>query len=66
MTKFARPFWQKLTKLPFNFFNNFSIFESKIFAVDWRQVSQYNYRHFDKNIEGYIKGRIGDFCGQIL
>jgi hypothetical protein len=33
---------------------------------DWRQLSQYNYRHFDKKIEGFIKGGVGGFCGQIF
>jgi hypothetical protein len=55
-----------LTKLPFNFFNNFSIFEAGIFSVDWRQISQYNYRYFEEKIEGFIKGRIGGFFRQIL
>ena len=51
---------------PIHIFNNFSRFEAAIFAVDWRQLSRYNYRPFLKKIEGFIRGGIGGFCGQIF
>jgi hypothetical protein len=55
-----------LGTIPFNFFNNFSRVESGIFAADWRQFSQYNYRHFEEKNEGFIYEGIGWLAAEIF
>jgi hypothetical protein len=51
--------------MPLAFYNEFKGFESAIFIGGECRISLYNYRHFDKKIEGFNDERKGCF-GSII